>query len=81
MADTRNPSATKATTPLPGFRLVGEDGNAFYILGRFRACAKRAGLTREQIDAVCATARSGDYENLLRTFIPYSCDGLDDDDD
>lgn len=57
--------------PLPGFKLVGEDGNAFFIMGRWSAAARKAGLSRTEIDAVMADAESGDYNNLLRVFIPW----------
>lgn len=74
--------------PIPGFNLVGEDGNAFSILGRFQRAARRHGpdqkpfLTKAEIEAVCAEARSGDYDHLLRTFIPFdSCANEDDDDE
>ena len=57
--------------PIPGFYLAGEDGNAFYIMGRFGHHAKRAGVTEADIKAVMADARSGDYDHLLRVFIPW----------
>jgi hypothetical protein len=59
---------------LPGFRLVGEDGNAYAILGRFRRCARAAGWSVEQINAVSETAKKGDYDHLLRTLMPYAND-------
>ena len=46
-------------------RLVGEDGNAWSILGRFQRAAKAAGWTREEIKAVMDDATSGDYDHLL----------------
>jgi hypothetical protein len=45
--------------------LVGEDGNAFAILGRFQRAARKAGWTRSQISAVVDEATSADYEHLL----------------
>ena len=58
--------------PLPGFRLVGEDGNAFAIMGRFCRAAKKAKLDSASTDAVIADAQSGDYGHLLATFIPWN---------
>jgi hypothetical protein len=66
--------------PVPGFNLVGADGNASSILGRFSRQARRAGWPKEDIEAVLTEARSGDYSHLLQTMIPYdSCDHEDDD--
>lgn len=46
-------------------QLVGADGNAFAILGRFQQAARRQGWSKEEIDAVMSKAMSGDYSNLL----------------
>ena len=48
-------------------KLVGEDGNAFAIMGRFSGAARRAGWKQEEIDAVLKEATSGDYNHLLAT--------------
>jgi hypothetical protein len=56
-------------------QLVGNDGNAFFILGNCQKQARRAGLTKEQIAEFMAEAKSGDYDNLLRTCMKYfECD-------
>jgi hypothetical protein len=47
--------------------LIGRDGNAFAILGTVIRELKRAGVSREEIDAFQAKATSGDYNNLLAT--------------
>jgi len=52
-------------------RLVGEDGNAFAILGRFQKAARRAGWTEEAIRAVMDEATSGDYDHLLATILEH----------
>jgi hypothetical protein len=57
--------------PLPGFKMVGEDGNAFAIISRFFHCAKRDGWTKKDIDVVIEEAKSDDYNHLLATFAPY----------
>jgi hypothetical protein len=52
-------------------RLVGEDGNAFAILGRVSKALKRAGVDRSDIDKFMAEAMSGDYNHLLRTCMAW----------
>lgn len=59
-------------------KLVGEDGNAFAILGRFSGQAKRCGWSQEDINAVTQIAMSGDYDNLLQTVMTVSDDRDDD---
>jgi hypothetical protein len=55
-------------------QLVGEDGNAFSILGRVSKAMRRAGLPKTEIDAFFAEAKSGDYDNLLATCMKWvSC--------
>jgi hypothetical protein len=51
----------------PRVRLVGEDGNAFFILGRCRRVARAAGWDEEQLDVFMNKAMDGDYDHLLRT--------------
>ena len=46
-------------------RMVGEDGNAFAILGRVRRALRDAGYSKCQLDAFVAEAMAGDYNNLL----------------
>lgn len=60
--------------------LVGEDGNAFSILGRVQRIMKRNGLHGE-LEEFRTEATSGDYDNLLRTVMAwFSVDNhLDDD--
>ena len=49
--------------------LVGQDGNAFALLGFFSREAKKAGWTKEEIKEVVDKATSGDYDNLLVTLM------------
>jgi hypothetical protein len=57
----------------PPLKMVGEDGNAFAILGRASRVAKKNGLDWEKIRA---EATSGDYDHLLQTIMKYfDCDG------
>lgn len=56
-------------------RLVGEDGNAFFILARVCGAMKKAGLTSEQIQEYMDEAKSGDYNHLLQVTMQYvDCD-------
>ena len=72
----------KIQTPnKPSLKLVGEDGNACFIMGRASRAARSAGWSKEQIDAVMKEAMSGDYNNVLCTIMDYfNCDGEDDED-
>ena len=45
--------------------LVGQDGNAFAIMGRVTTAMRRAGISQEERDQYMAEAMSGDYDNLL----------------
>jgi hypothetical protein len=58
--------------------MVGEDGNAFAIMGRFARQARRAGWTAEQITALREQAMQGDYDHLVTTYVPYVDWGDDD---
>ena len=48
-------------------RLIGEHGNAFYILGKVCTVLRRNGESKEFIDAFLDKAKSGDYYHLLAT--------------
>lgn len=49
----------------PTVKLIGEDGNAFYIMATCRRAARRAGWEGERIGALTKEMMSGDYTNLL----------------
>jgi hypothetical protein len=51
--------------------LVGEDGNAFNILGICRRAMKDAGCSKGEIEQFTQEATSGDYDNLLQTTMKY----------
>ena len=79
----RKPQRTKKTTkaqklPIQEIRhpevivnLVGEDGNAFSILGRVRKQLRQANVPQAEIDAFFAEATNGDYDHLLRTVMTW----------
>ena len=51
--------------------LVGEDGNAFAILGAVKKAMRRGGVSQDVIDEYMAEAMSGDYDHLLATTMQY----------
>ena len=55
----------------PTVKLVGEDGNAFSILGRVKEALRRAGADKEYIDKYLNAATSGDYDHLLVVSMGY----------
>ena len=60
------------------FQLVGIDGNAFSILGTAQKFARKAGLSKEQIEEYVNEATSGDYNNVISTTMNYfDCSGQD----
>ena len=52
-------------------QLVGQDGNAFAILGRVQSALRRGGAGQDAISDFVAEATSGDYDHLLRTVMKY----------
>jgi hypothetical protein len=46
--------------------LVGQDGNAFNLLGICQKAMRRAGLQKDEIDEFMADATNGDYDHLLQ---------------
>jgi hypothetical protein len=51
--------------------LIGEDGNAFVILGRVTREMRRAGIDKAEIDTFRAEATAGDYDHLLQTCMKW----------
>ena len=47
--------------------LSGEDGNAYFIIGRVRKALRRAGVSNEEIELFTEEVKSGDYDHLLQT--------------
>ena len=54
----------------PVVKLVGEDGNAFAIMGKVRRALKQAGQN-EKAEQYTKEATSGDYDHLLRVTMDY----------
>lgn len=51
-------------------QLSGEDGNAFFIMGKVTRALRRAGYG-DEIDEFIAEATSGDYDHLLQTAMKW----------
>ena len=47
--------------------LVGEDGNALFIIGKVSRTLKNNGVNKEEINQFKKEAMSGDYDDLLQT--------------
>jgi len=58
------------TKQKPTVKLVGEDGNAFAILGRVKRALVKAGM-HEEAKAFMEEATAGDYNHLLATVQKY----------
>jgi len=62
------PAAVKEETMTddkPKLRLIGEDGNAFNLLGLARRAALAAGWPKERWEKVRDRATAGNYDHLL----------------
>lgn len=51
--------------------LVGQNGNAFNILGICTQAMKQANLLQTEIDNFMTEATSGDYNHLLQTVMAW----------
>jgi hypothetical protein len=47
--------------------LIGQDGNAFAILGSVKRALLKNGVDKEEVNVYLEEAMSGDYDNLLGT--------------
>jgi hypothetical protein len=52
-------------------KLIGEDGNAFHIIGKVSKALRKAGYDQEFIKEYQRQATSSDYNNLLQTTMCY----------
>lgn len=55
----------------PIVKLIGEDGNAFMILGATSKALRKAGADSEYIDQYRKEAMDGDYNHLLAVTMDY----------
>lgn len=51
--------------------LIGQDGNAFAIMGAVTKAMKRVGVSANIVAAYQKEATAGDYDNLLRVTAEY----------
>ena len=53
------------TKKKPKLKIIGEDGNVFFILGMAQRAAKKAGWEKEKLDKFMADCMSGNYDHVL----------------
>jgi hypothetical protein len=58
-------------TKKPKVKLVGEDGNAFLIIGKVCNALRKAGCSPEHIKEYQKKVMRGDYNNLLVVTMEY----------
>ena len=52
-------------------KLVGEDGNAMFIIARTCKALRKAKVPNEEITAFTKDAMSGDYDHVLQTIMNW----------
>ena len=55
----------------PELELSGQDGNAFFIIGRATKVGRKAGWNEEEVKKFQKEATSGDYDHVLQTCMKY----------
>ena len=73
--------ATDVKFPKARIKLVGEDGNAFSILGRTIKALRQAGATKEDISQFQSEAMADDYRHFLRTVMDWVSNDEDEDEE
>lgn len=63
MSDVRYPEVTVS--------LIGEDGNAFAILGKVNRALREHGVSTAECDEFLEEAKSSDYDHLLQTVMKW----------
>jgi hypothetical protein len=61
----------KAPECKPEVDLLGNDGNAFFILGTTKNALKKAGADKEYIDKYIKEATCSNYDKLLQVTMEY----------
>lgn len=51
--------------------LIGVDGNAFALMGRFQSLARRQSWSKEDIEVVLDKCYDGDYNQLVATLATH----------
>lgn len=62
---------TEPKYPDVGVQLSGQDGNAFFIIGRVRGALKDHGVSQEELTEFQEDAMSGDYDHVLQTCMKW----------
>lgn len=52
-------------------KLVGQNGNAFFIISRVSNALMNAGVPKAEVDQYREEAMSGDYDNVLATTMAW----------
>ena len=52
-------------------QLVGQDGNAFSVMGRVTKALRRAGASSDEVQKYMDEAMEGDYDHLLQTTMKW----------
>ncbi len=60
-----------SSQPKPTCKLIGEDGNVFWIVGRVRQALRDAGQEARAREFVERAYRSGSYDELLVLCLEY----------
>jgi len=55
----------------PTVKLIGQDGNAFSIMGRVKKALMKSGADKEYIDKYLKESTVGDYNYLLTVSMQY----------
>jgi len=69
--ETVSRSSSSVKYPKIKVELVGQDGNAFSIMGRVSKAMRRAGVEKDVIDQYTKESMSGDYDHLLQVAMSY----------
>lgn len=64
--------ATEPKFPNVTVELTGQDGNAFFIIGRASGALRKGGATPEQVTEFTREAMSGDYDHVLQTVMAWA---------
>lgn len=51
--------------------LIGQDGNAFFIMANVQRVLRRAGASKDEIAEYVSAATSGNYDQLLATTMEW----------
>uniref|UniRef100_A0A6H1ZZV7 Uncharacterized protein n=1 Tax=viral metagenome TaxID=1070528 RepID=A0A6H1ZZV7_9ZZZZ len=61
----------RAPDKKPVVKLIGNDGDAFAILGRCKRALRAAGADDEYVTKYLQESSAGDYDNLLQVAMKY----------